>query len=310
MRIRTLLPARLVQALALAQLPAIAFAQTAQLPDFTYQGRLQQDGHPADGTYDLGFALYDAATGGHMIGTEHTEPQFPVTDGLFTVDLAFPAAFDGQQRWLEVRVNGQPLSPRQAIATAPVAQYALSGNPGPTGPQGMPGPVGATGPAGPQGAAGPVGPTGPQGVAGPTGTMGATGPQGPAGPTGPVGPQGATGPRGATRGMVATVVNADGTLQVPTACTVTKPAVGKYSFACPPALFNGHLALAIATPIGTANLIGFGGTVTATVNATLQFSADTMFHVVLVEAGDTPLSSTTGTPAEAVPASIGNLPAH
>lgn len=316
MRIRTLSD-RLFLALALTPLPTLASAQTAQLPDFTYQGRLQQDGHPANGSYDLTFALYDAATGGNMIGTEQAEPQFPVTDGLFTVDLAFPAAFDGQQRWLEVSINGQPLSPRQAIATAPVAQYALSGNPGPIGPQGVTGPAGETGPAGPQGPAGPTGPTGSQGLAGPTGATGATGAtgqQGPAGPTGPIGPQGpqgpqgATGPRGATRGMVATVVNADGTLQVPTACTVTKPAVGKYSFACPPALFNGHLALAIATPIGNANLIGFGGTVTGTVNATLQFSADTMFHVVLVEAGDTPLSSTNGAQADALPGSIGSMP--
>ena len=82
------------------------FAQTPQLPDFTYQGRLQQDGQPASGNYDLTFALYDAAVGGAQVGTAITETQFPVTDGLFTVSLAFPGAFTGNQRWLQVTVNG------------------------------------------------------------------------------------------------------------------------------------------------------------------------------------------------------------
>lgn len=290
MRIRTL-PAHLPLALALTQLPTIACAQTAQLPDFTYQGRLQQDGHPANGTYDLGFALYDAATGGNMIGTEQTEPQFPVTDGLFTVDLAFPAAFDGQQRWLEVKVNGQPLSPRQAISTTPVAQYALSGNPGPTGPQGVPGPAGPTGPTGP---------------AGSQGATGATGPQGPAGPQGP---QGATGPRGATRGIVATVVNADGTAQVPTACTITKPGTGQYFFACPPALFNGHLAQPMVTALGSAIVTEYTGYSTGTtINVDLHLSADAVFNIALIEVGDTPLSSTNAAPDSAAPVRIGTLP--
>ena len=122
---------------------SVAVAQTAQLPDFTYQGRLTQNGEPADGTYDLVFTLYDADVGGNVVGTPQAEVQFPVVDGLFTASLAFPGVFTGNQIWLDVSVNGQSLSPRQAIATTPVAQYALSGNPGP------PGATGAQGPAGP-----------------------------------------------------------------------------------------------------------------------------------------------------------------
>lgn len=185
-----------------------ALAQTAQLPDFTYQGRLQQNGVPSNGLFDFRFALYDAAVGGLQVGDEVLEPQFPVTNGLFTVSLAFPGAFTGDQRWLQITVNGEVLNTRQPVSTTPVAQYALDGNPGPAGPaggqgpQGVAGPAGPIGPAGPQGdtgatgATGPTGSTGPQGVAGPQGNPGAAGAVGPAGPAGPTGATGSTGPTG------------------------------------------------------------------------------------------------------------------
>jgi hypothetical protein len=116
------------------------------LPDFTYQGRLAQEGQPATGAYDLTFTLYDQASGGNVVGNPQSESQFPIVDGLFTVALAFPGVFTGAQLWLDVTVNGQPLSPRQAVSTTPVAQYALSGNPGLPGPPGTPGVPGPPGP--------------------------------------------------------------------------------------------------------------------------------------------------------------------
>lgn len=106
-------------------LPPSAIAQS-QLPDFTYQGRLSQNGVPANGNFDLNFQLFDAESGGSQVGATIDESAFPVVDGLFTVALAFPGAFAGQQRWLQVTVNGQPLLPRQAVSTVPVAQFALS----------------------------------------------------------------------------------------------------------------------------------------------------------------------------------------
>jgi hypothetical protein len=36
----------------------------AQGTAFTYQGRLNDGANPANGSYDLAFALYDAASGG------------------------------------------------------------------------------------------------------------------------------------------------------------------------------------------------------------------------------------------------------
>jgi hypothetical protein len=107
-------------------LPALAQA-TPQLPDFTYQGRLTQNGAPANGDFDFTFELYDAAEDGQQVGATVTESDFPVSDGLFTVALAFPGAFTGNQVWLQVTVDGVALLPRQAVATTPVAQFALSG---------------------------------------------------------------------------------------------------------------------------------------------------------------------------------------
>lgn len=108
---------------------ACTFALAApQLPDFTYQGRLSQNGVPANGSFNLSFALYDNATNGSQVGSTISEPAFPVTDGLFTVSLAFPGAFDGTQLWLQVSVNGVPLLPRTAVTATPVAQFSLSGS--------------------------------------------------------------------------------------------------------------------------------------------------------------------------------------
>lgn len=106
-----------------------ALAQsTPQLPDFTYQGRLQQSGAPANGNFDLSFALFDQASGGNQVGVTVSQLDFPVTDGIFSVSLSFPGAFTGTQLYLQVTVEGTPLLPRQAVSTAPVAQFTLSGS--------------------------------------------------------------------------------------------------------------------------------------------------------------------------------------
>lgn len=166
---------------------------------FTYQGELRSQGQRVTGVRDLVFRLYDAETGGNAIGDPVVAPAYPVADGVFTIDLEFPGAFAGEQRWLQIEVAGEVLSPRQAVSAAPVASFALDGNPGPAGPPGPIGPVGATGAQGPTGADGPIGPQGVTGPEGPQGVAGPTGPQGDAGPTGPIGPPGepgAVGPQG------------------------------------------------------------------------------------------------------------------
>lgn len=123
------LPLAWIQAVLASIAMAIATPAAAdpQLPDFVYQGRLEQSGAPANGAFDLTFALFDAPEGGNQVGVTITEADFPVSDGLFNVSLSFPGAFTGTQLYLQVTVEGTPMLPRQAVATAPVSQFTLSG---------------------------------------------------------------------------------------------------------------------------------------------------------------------------------------
>jgi len=185
------------------QLASAASGGLPMDPSFTYQGRLTYKGAALDGPADLSFKLYDSATAGHAVGQAIVVSGYPVDKGLVAIDLNFGQnVFGAQQRWIEISVNGVTLSPRQAVRPAPVAAYALSGNPGPAGPagpvgpMGMPGPMGLAGPAGAIGPAGAVGPAGAAGAVGPVGPAGAMGPAGTIGPMGLMGPAGATGPMG------------------------------------------------------------------------------------------------------------------
>lgn len=98
---------------------------------FTYQAQLKNAGAPFTGNADLTFRLYDAASGGTLLGAQTLSNQ-AVDDGLVTVTLnaggEFSAtAFDGGERWLEIEVNGVALTPRQPMTPAP---YALGLRPG------------------------------------------------------------------------------------------------------------------------------------------------------------------------------------
>lgn len=86
---------------------------------FTYQGQLTQTGSPVDGAVGMRFVLYDSANGSNSLGVVILNP-VPVENGLFTVELDFGFdVFNGQERWLEVIVDGQTLTPRQRLAAAP-----------------------------------------------------------------------------------------------------------------------------------------------------------------------------------------------
>jgi len=110
---------------------SVAAAQAPLGTAFTYQGRLTDGGKPANGNFDLEFRLFDAAVGGAQVGDPVLLPSVPVAAGLFTAQLNAngefgPTAFDGQARWLEISVNGTPLSPRQELTAAPNALFALN----------------------------------------------------------------------------------------------------------------------------------------------------------------------------------------
>ncbi len=98
---------------------------------FNYQGRLNEGGSPANGSYDLRFVLYDAAIGGMRVSDLLTNVATPVTNGLLTVRLDFEAGvFDGHARWLDIGVqtNGgsgfAALAPRQLLMPTPYATMA------------------------------------------------------------------------------------------------------------------------------------------------------------------------------------------
>jgi type VI secretion system secreted protein VgrG len=98
---------------------------------FTYQGRLTSGTNAPSGLYDMTFSIWSASTGATQVVNTLTNPAVGVTNGLFTATLDFGSAvFDGSARWLEVgvRTNGSgtflTLSPRQALAATPYAQYA------------------------------------------------------------------------------------------------------------------------------------------------------------------------------------------
>lgn len=124
---------RLSLVLALLLSASTAFAQTTV---FTYQGRLQDGGAPANGNYDMQFKLFDTATvgTGSQAGATITNGTVAVTSGVFTVQLDFGAtAFPGADRFLEISVRPAGslapytvLIPRQPITSTPYAIRALN----------------------------------------------------------------------------------------------------------------------------------------------------------------------------------------
>src|SRR5437016_2665311 len=75
----------------LIMLAALIFAGVhsafAQGTAFTYQGLLQAGANPANGIYDLRFALYDAPAGGSAVGGSLTNTATGVSNGLFIATL-------------------------------------------------------------------------------------------------------------------------------------------------------------------------------------------------------------------------------
>src|SRR6185312_5882064 len=122
-----LLPGALLLGLFCTWTPALA-----QGTAFTYQGRLNDSGSAADGTYDFRFRLASDPLANNYVGGNVITNGAPVSGGLFTVSLDFGAGiFTGSNLWLEVdvRTNGAGaytvLSPLQPLSPAP---YAIMAN--------------------------------------------------------------------------------------------------------------------------------------------------------------------------------------
>ena len=114
---------------------------TAQTSAFTYQGRLADNGNPANGVYALQFSVFDGPTNGTQIGGTLSITNSAVTNGLLTTTLDFGGGvFTGPDRWLQIGVRPDAgtnaytiLNPRQPITPTPYAIYSALAGGVPTG---------------------------------------------------------------------------------------------------------------------------------------------------------------------------------
>ena len=120
---------RLLLAAVVSMMPC-AWTQSAD--GFTYQGRLTDNGSPANGSYRVSFTVFATPTFGNPVSSPVTN-QVSVANGLFTTSLDYGVGgFDGSPRWLEIAVlltNGSSpvvLSPRHQITPAPYALFAAT----------------------------------------------------------------------------------------------------------------------------------------------------------------------------------------
>ncbi|HMO51788.1 MAG TPA: hypothetical protein PKE26_10230 [Kiritimatiellia bacterium] len=92
-----------------------------------YQGRLVNGTNLVNGTINLELSLYNAPSGGTLL---YTDASFEgVVDGLYNTFLGDQTAFgnlttalNNTQVWLQVVVDGVPLTPRERIVSVPYAR--------------------------------------------------------------------------------------------------------------------------------------------------------------------------------------------
>src|SRR5262245_42629974 len=117
-----------------ALLLAGALVQAAPLGTaISYQGRLDDNGGPANGTYSFRYRLLGDAAGTAQIGPVVYLPSQTITGWLLNASLDFGStAFTGDARWLEISVKpGNPSDPGQylklnpqPLPPAPSSQFA------------------------------------------------------------------------------------------------------------------------------------------------------------------------------------------
>ncbi|MEK7858737.1 MAG: hypothetical protein AAB320_06300, partial [Elusimicrobiota bacterium] len=92
----------------------------------SFQGRLTDNlNNPLGGSHTFIFNIYPVSTGGAALWTE-TQAGVAVSNGVLAVQLGAvtpltPAVFSGAAAFLEVTVDGTPLSPRERLITVPYA---------------------------------------------------------------------------------------------------------------------------------------------------------------------------------------------
>lgn len=100
---------------------------------FSYQGRLSENGLPANAEFDLRFELFGQAAGGTPTAGSLTNTGVKAVNGLFTTTLDFgTSVFNGASTWLEIGVRPAGdtadfviLVPRQSLTPTPYSIYTL-----------------------------------------------------------------------------------------------------------------------------------------------------------------------------------------
>ncbi len=93
-----------------------------------YQGYLTTNsGTAVTDTVHMTFAIFPSSTGGSPLWISPSI-SVPVINGIFhvTIENVPPVVFDGSERWLEIRINGAPLSPRQKISSVGYSYRSLN----------------------------------------------------------------------------------------------------------------------------------------------------------------------------------------
>jgi microcystin-dependent protein len=116
-------------------------AAHAQAPrTIRYDGRLEQNGSPANGDYNLGFALFDAAVNGNQLwpagADTHATVPVTVSNGNFVVELGGQGmealgwqVFAAPRVFVQAWVGVTPLNGRRALGAVPFAVRADNGVP-------------------------------------------------------------------------------------------------------------------------------------------------------------------------------------
>src|SRR5579872_621671 len=116
----------------LSSFPLPGFAQGPSL--MSYQGRLKENGTPVTGSRQVELAFCDAPAGGNCytasgankpLGTD--AQGVGITNGLFRSTFTVSGWNTSTGLWyLEVRVSGFALTPREQLNSSPYAVYASS----------------------------------------------------------------------------------------------------------------------------------------------------------------------------------------
>lgn len=102
----------------------------------SYQGQLSDaNDQPITGHVGMTFRLFDAPSGGTYLWQERyvTDNEVPVNNGLFNVLLGsinpIPASvWNEPALYLEIRVGGETLAPREPVGVVPYALFATTAN--------------------------------------------------------------------------------------------------------------------------------------------------------------------------------------